>query len=419
MRILIFVFLCFFFHVKHGAAQRSCNSYHYLQQELSRDRSLEPELKRYQKIIEHQLNQPSVISGANGSYSPSPSVIKIPVVVHILYNTINQNISTEQVLSQIKVLNEDFRKKNADIKNVPELFSNLAADCQFEFVLATRDPQGRATTGITRKQTGIMVFGMDDRIKFSALGGQDAWDAGSYLNIWVGNLAGGLIGYSSPLGGPPDKDGVVIRFTAFGTTGTATAPLNRGRTATHEIGHWLGLQHIWGDEFCGNDGIADTPPQQTASRGCPQGLINSCNNNGNMYMNYMDMTNDACMNMFTTGQRARMRAAFTNGGPRNSLLVSAGASAPDLKGDEVLYPEPILTEIQSYPNPAKDKLTLRLPDDLEWQQCIITIHNQMGQSIRTLRPASKIFTVQISSLSPGIYFIKTNQRKKILRFIKS
>lgn len=417
MRILYLFILFFLTHT--GAAQRTCNSYDYLQQELSREGSISLQIKRSQEFIDRQLNQPTILAGAIGSNSPAPAIIKIPVVVHILYNSISQNISNEQVISQIKVLNEDFRKKNTDINRVPEVFSGIASDCQLEFVLATRDPKGRATTGITRKQTGIMVFGMDDRIKFSALGGQDAWDASTYLNIWVGNLAGGLIGYSSPLGGPAEKDGVVVRYTAFGATGSATAPFDRGRTATHEIGHWLGLQHIWGDEYCGDDRIDDTPPQQSASRGCPRSMVSSCNNSGNMYMNFMDMTNDACMNMFTVGQRARMRAAFAPGGPRHAILQSTGAAAPDPGSDNELSEDPIISELLSFPNPATHKLLLILPGDIQWQHCNMTLHNQMGQVVRTFRPTGKTFSINVSSLSPGIYFIKTNQQKKILRFIKS
>lgn len=417
MRILSLLILLFLSYT--GAAQRSCNSYHYLQQELSKYPSLSPGLTMVKKFIERQLDQPTLISGANGTNSPLPTIFRIPVVVHILYNTSVQNISNDQVISQIKVLNEDFRKKNADINRTPGIFSNLATDCQLEFVLATRDPQGKPTTGITRKQTGIMVFGMDDRIKFSSLGGHDAWDASSYLNIWIGNLAGGLVGYSSPMGGPLEKDGVVIRYTAFGTSGSASSPFDRGRTATHEVGHWLGLQHIWGDEYCGNDGIDDTPPQQSASRGCPNGIISSCNNSGNMYMNFMDLTNDECMNMFTVGQRARMRAAFIFGGPRNTILASKGATAPEPGAGNELSDGSTFPDLISYPNPVSNRLIVHLPDDIKWQQCLMTLHNQMGQSLRSFRPAGKTFSIDLSALSPGVYFIKFNQQKKILRFIKS
>ena len=127
------------------------------------------------------------------------------------------NATNGQIRSQIAALNRDFRRLNDDTLNTPARFTNIAADCQFEFVLANVDPRGFVTTGIIRKQTGIQFFGIDDRIKKSAAGGSDPWDSEKYLNIWVGSLAGGLYGYASPVYGPRQTDGVVITTVAFGT----------------------------------------------------------------------------------------------------------------------------------------------------------------------------------------------------------
>lgn len=162
----------------------------------------------------------------------------IPVVVHVIYNNSTENISQEQIVSQLEVLNQDYRKLNSDIVNIPELFSNLAADCNIEFRLAQYDPQGNATTGITRTQTSISIFYYDDDfMKFTSSGGQDIWDRERYLNIWVCDLEDSVLGYSSFPVWDPSTDGVVIDYEAFGTTGTAQAPYNLGRTAVHEIGH--------------------------------------------------------------------------------------------------------------------------------------------------------------------------------------
>jgi hypothetical protein len=232
------------------------------------------------------------------------------------------------VKTQILALNRDFRKLNPDTVNIPESFKALAADCGIEFRLATVDPKGRATSGIVHKYSPITKWILDDKIKLSSEMGDDGWDPGSYLNIWVGTMDR-ILGYSSVPGDPEDKDGVVISNTAFGVTGGG--PYSKGRTNVHEIGHWLGLKHLWGDADCGDDGVADTPKQATYTNGCPSGIRISCDNApyGDMYMDYMDFTNDACLVMFTKGQRQKMRALFEPGGARSSssILKWAGNSS--------------------------------------------------------------------------------------------
>jgi len=260
------------------------------------------------------------------------NVITIPVVVHIVYRTASENISDAQVQSQIDVLNEDFRRLNADASNTPPMFAGVAADAEIQFCLATRDPQGNPTTGITRTQTTKTSFSVNaDDVKFSSQGGKDAWPTDQYLNIWVCRLSGGVLGYAQFPGGPANTDGVVIDFRYFGRGGSAQAPYNKGRTATHEVGHWLNLRHIWGDAQCGNDYVNDTPVHEGPNYGCPSfpKPAPACNNNqSEMFMNYMDYTDDACMNLFTLGQKARMRALFAPNGFRASLLTSPGCSAP-------------------------------------------------------------------------------------------
>jgi hypothetical protein len=142
-----------------------------------------------------------------------------------------------------------------------------------------------------------------------------------YLNFWICNLGEGLLGYAQFPGGPAKTDGVVILYTAFGTTGAAAAPFNLGRTATHEVGHWLNLRHIWGDktDCSGSDQVSDTPKAQMPNYGTPTWPHISCNNgpNGDMFMNYMDYVDDAAMFMFTQGQAARLNATLA--GPRKKI----------------------------------------------------------------------------------------------------
>ncbi|HEX7280255.1 MAG TPA: zinc metalloprotease [Solirubrobacterales bacterium] len=248
-------------------------------------------------------------------------LIKIPVVVHVIHRTDREDISDAQVKSQIAVLNKDFRAKNADKSKVPSAWKSLVADANIEFVLADKDPKGKKTTGITRTATSVESFGANDEVKSKKSGGVDAWPADRYLNVWVCNLGQGLLGYAQFPGGPAKTDGVVILYTAFGTKGAVKAPFNKGRTATHEIGHYLGLRHIWGDrnDCSGNDFVADTPPARQANMGKPKFPRITCNNgpNGDMFMNYMDYVDDDTMYMFTEGQVARMNATLA--GPRRKL----------------------------------------------------------------------------------------------------
>ncbi|HYP27294.1 MAG TPA: zinc metalloprotease [Blastocatellia bacterium] len=246
----------------------------------------------------------------------------IPVVVHVVFNAAAENISMAQIRSQIGVLNRDFQNQNADRSKVPAPFKGLAADANIRFVLAKHDPEGKPTDGVTRTQTTRTSFGANDSVKSSATGGQDPWPTDRYLNIWVCNLGGGLLGYAQFPGGPAETDGVVITHKGFGKVGTAQAPFNLGRTTTHEIGHFLNLRHIWGDtEDCsGTDFVADTPNSAGPNFGKPVFPHVSCRNgpNGDMFMNYMDYVDDAAMFMFSTQQVARMHATLE--GARNTLV---------------------------------------------------------------------------------------------------
>lgn len=259
-------------------------------------------------------------------------VITIPVVVHVVYNNATENISDAQIQSQIDVLNADFRRLNADASNTPSMFLGVAADAEVQFCLATVDPSGNSTTGITRTSTTSTSFGTNDQVKFNSSGGKDAWPAANYMNMWVCDISGSILGYAQFPGGSASTDGVVIDYAYFGTTGTATPPFHLGRTATHEVGHWLNLRHIWGDGGCGvDDFVTDTPvagaPNYTGSP-CTFPGPNSCNSGAgdqpDMFQNYMDYSDDECMNLYTSGQKTRMRALFEPGGFRASLLTSPG-----------------------------------------------------------------------------------------------
>lgn len=303
------------------AQQHTCGTMQHHQMLLQQD----PKLADRMKDMDNHAQQ----FAATWQYDASRAVITIPVVVHVVYNTSVQNISDAQIQTQIDRLNQDFRKLNTDWTNTPSVWQSLVADAQIEFCLATRDPNGNPTNGIVRKQTSTTAFSLNDNVKYNNTGGSSAWPASSYLNLWVCNLSGTTLGYAQLPGGPAASDGVVISYKYFGQTGTATAPFNKGRTATHEVGHWLGLYHIWGDDgtsCSGSDQVSDTPNQADENYGCPNFPTTSCSNgpNGDMFMNYMDYVDDACMYMFTNGQSARMNSFLSQGGARFSLLSSLG-----------------------------------------------------------------------------------------------
>ena len=271
------------------------------------------------------------------------TIITIPVVVHVVWKTSEQNISDAQINSQIDVLNKDYRRTNIDIINTPNIWESVAADCEIEFCLAKTDPIGQPTSGIERIQTTIDQFAINDNIHTSSEGGADDWPNEDYLNIWVCNLGNQLLGYATPpsswIG---DGDGLVIGYNYFGTIGTAEAPYNKGRTATHEIGHWLNLEHLWGASgSCGDDQISDTPKQETENYSCPgfPHNPNGCsttNPYGDMFMNYMDYTNDGCMNLFTNGQKARMLSAINLFRPNflTSSLCNTPTNLSDIKASQ-------------------------------------------------------------------------------------
>lgn len=255
-------------------------------------------------------------------------VITIPVVFHIVYNTAAENISEAHILEQLDILNADFRRLNADTTETPEPFQDVAADFNIEFCLASFDPDGNPTPGIIRYETPVTSFSDNDDVKFADAGGADAWPADSYLNFWVCDLGPWLLGYAQFPGGPANTDGVVIGYQYVGYN-DAGYPYNLGRTATHEIGHWLDLYHIWGDDTncAGSDVVGDTPNQKVETYGCPsypKTDVCSATAPGIMFMNYMDYTDDACMNMFTLGQKTRARALFEPGGDRYAMLSSDG-----------------------------------------------------------------------------------------------
>ncbi len=283
---------------------RRCHTMNVLEKHLAKT----PDLRSRMEKIEEKC-QDFIKLRRQGKIKDTDT-ITIPTIVHVIYSDENDNISTDQIQSQMDVLNKDFSKTNTDIDQIPEEFLTLSADSKIQFELDS----------IIRVPTTRKTWGTDDQMKFSSNGGSDVIDSSRYLNIWICTIGGGILGYAQFPGDSAATDGIVITPQYFGTEGNVKAPFDKGRTTTHEVGHWLNLRHIWGDGNCSKDDfVADTPFSDTPNYGCPQYPIVHCNSN-DMTMNYMDYVDDACMHLFTDGQMERMRAVFTEGGFREGFI---------------------------------------------------------------------------------------------------
>ena len=281
-------------------AQRGCASNEVLERKLKEDPTLALRMNAIEEQTDEFIKTGKIVNG----------VLEIPVVFNILYRTSAENISLAQLQSQIDVLNADFRAENADY-NSSNPFNSVRGGINVRFIL----------DNVVRKSTTKTTWGTNDAMKKTASGGIAPTSPTTKLNYWVCNIGGGILGYAQFPGGSSTTDGVVIDSKYTGTTGSAVAPFNKGRTATHEVGHWMNLRHIWGDATCGSDFVTDTPTHNTSNYGIPAvGHRSTCSGTPlEMYMNYMDYTDDAGMYMFSSGQTSRMAAIFSSTGSRKSF----------------------------------------------------------------------------------------------------
>ena len=287
-------------------SKRACASQEVLERQLKENPELASKMNQIEEFTENALRNPNQYRLVNGK-------IEIPVVVNVLYRTTAENISLTRIQSQIDVLNKDFNALNADYSSVPTLFSGVKANVGISFVLDQ----------VIRKATTKTSWGTRDAIKKTKSGGLNPTSPTTKLNLWIGTIGGGILGYAQFPGGSAATDGVVIDPLYIGVTSNSSSsyPYNLGRTATHEVGHWLNLRHIWGDTTCGSDLVADTPSHNTANYGVPTyPHYSTCTGTPvEMTMNYMDYTDDRGMYMFSIGQKARMDAIFVSGGARFSF----------------------------------------------------------------------------------------------------
>lgn len=377
-----------------------CATMQHMEDLKAADPTLEQRMKDDETLLEQEMARTQQSRTSNVVYT-------IPVVVHVVWRTTAQNISDAQVQSQIDVLNEDFGRYNADTVNTPAAFRSVASATQFQFCLATRDPNGNPTNGIERRQTTVTSFNTSDLMKSYATGGLDAWDVNRYLNIWVCNLSGGVLGYGEfPSTTRTNTFGVVVMFNCFGRVGTLNPTYNKGRTCTHEFSHCFRLYHIWGDDggsCSGSDGVADTPNQAEENYGCPTfPMTDACSPNapGIMFMNYMDYGDDRCLNMFTTGQASRMFSAIN--AFYRTLFSSNGCELVNSIGNEPNV------SFNVYPNPTEGMISIDLFTSAVTTGLNVRVTDALGRVVKDEQinnPAEYVYNVDLSSNENGVYFV--------------
>jgi hypothetical protein len=329
----------------------------------------------------------------------------IPVVVHVVWNSLEENVSDLTIVEQIAILNRDFNGENNDLENTPEEFHPFMAKEGIRFCLAAVDPLGMPTSGIVRVNTEVEAIGTKEDLFYSNLGGSDAWDTNKYLNIWIANTGEFITGFGTfPEQTDAERQGVVINPKYFGNN--ASRRFNLGRIAVHEVGHYLGLNHIWDDNSdCEtDDGVDDTPFQQHGYEGCPAYPQSSCGSN-DMFMNFMDYVDDDCMVMFTQGQMERMMATIEIFRPG---LLESSISCIDIA------PNGLESDFTIYPNPTRSEITINFTMPTA-ETGTLEIYNSIGQLVfkydGVLRNKMR---VTLTELISGVYWVKIGKKGKKL-----
>jgi hypothetical protein len=372
---------------------------------------------RFEQALESQIN-------LQKNFRVAADIIRIPVVVHVIHNQIyglfiGSNISDEQIYSQIKVLNEDYRKKEGTLGFNA---NPLGADVEIEFFLASIDPSGNPSSGIKRiysPKTSFNIVNDNDRQTMSNL---SYWDSNKYLNIWVAPLSSGYIGYGEfpysesveglDLDSDESLDGVFIDYTVFGRKiGTNKSGLySFGRTVTHEIGHWMGLYHTWGDQRCGTDYVADTPVTTTSnSSAFCRDVFSTCTGTRtrNMIENYMDYSPDSCMNIFTQGQKQRMRAALDLSKRRKRVLNYAKFQLPPSTTLQVNFENPLPI--------SSSQFQVLLPDFQDFNLVIRDVFGREVYNQSYIDLPSTIITLSKGNITPGVYILSVTSKQQVVQ----
>lgn len=409
LSLLVLLFVAFAAHAQNPVR---CATTEKFKEALAKNPAIALQREALEQFTQEQI--------LRANSTTDTSIYTIPVIVHVVYHSFDaaaQNISDSQIQSQMDAINEDFARLNADTSTTPLAFQSVAVDTKIRFQLTNKDPNGNPSSGIERISTAKNNVGSDDSLYSIA----PAWDRTCYYNVWVCNIDGGnTLGFSYLPGTVvADHDGTVVDYKAFGRIGTLFPSFNKGRTFTHEAGHFLNLLHTWGDSpsCIPDDDVSDTPLESDASTGCPTfPLTDVCTTSapGVMFMNYMNYVDDNCMNLFTAGQRDRMRAALYLA-PRDKLRDRSLCNVLSIQ-------ETKPKALRIYPNPVEKIVFITIPADFKVQQ--IAIYNILGQVVMQSINSTQndtLLNLDISSLSRGMYFLRivSNQQELQERFIKN
>jgi hypothetical protein len=408
----IFTFLTLFISVLSTYGQNRNFHRCYTKEAIDHLQSQHPNYLNQVNIFFNQMNTP------RASRSFADSIYTVRVVFHVLYTNATQNIDDSLIYNQMVIMNRDFRRLNADTTLTRTEFKSVAADAKIEFELATEDPDGNPTSGITRTQGTPGGFGyspFNDNAKSTALGGKNPWPTDRYLNVWVCNLFGGIVlGYAYPPTGTPNwdvnsfqdssKQGVVLHYQAVGSNNPdpLDATVDQGRTAVHEIGHYLGLRHVWGDGDCTeDDGFDDTPNMSSSSeQGCSY-TKNTCIdlpvNLPDQIENYMDYSDESCLNMFTKQQVDLMLNMLTTARPG---VISKTRS---------LYPTSVndysKITLNVFPNPNNGTFSISSQNKLSINEISLFDFNGKSIDFEALQTSANEIQLKNSNLGKGIYLI--------------
>lgn len=437
----------------YGQNVRKCAN-DILLEEANKNPETQARLTQYFSNVEDRTNRYNVNN--SGAANKTTASVTLPVVFHVILTQaqINQLGGEaglyDRVATQMDVINNDFNAKNADLSNVPSAFTSVIGNAQINFGMAHRKPDGSGTTGIEIRvaTAGFAGFPVGDvQTKLTNAGGLDPWDPTKYLNVWVVNIDNSstsslILGYgyspayTAALQNPYESPGVVIHY---GTLGSRISPFqyfvvtsaDKGRTLTHELGHYFNIFHIWGNTPVGSgncsddDGFGDTPRQEDATQSCPNPntVVPNCTSDphpgGEMYMNYMDYSGDRCTYMFTKQQVQRMQAEVNPGGDSYSLTQ---------QGNILTWPTAVSSieinnEFNVFPNPSNGNFTLNFAKKLDELKSIsvVNMYGQLIKNIEVSDQAVQSYNININGVASGMYYVQchfegnTLQKKLVIR----